>query len=61
MLTLLFEVTSANLIFGFLPESLGLLLFGVALIVFAVSLRRIFNRNDAAQQNLKQVLIKSNR
>jgi len=49
MFTLLFEATSANLFLGFIPESLGLLLFGMALIAFAVSLRWRFNRNEEAK------------
>jgi len=61
MLTLLFEVTNTNLLFGFVPESVDTLLFGIGLIIFAVSLRRVFNRNDITQENLKQVLIKINR
>ena len=61
MFILFFEVASAHLLFGFIPESLGLLLFGVGLIVFAVSMRRIFNRNETAQDDLKHVLMKNNR
>lgn len=49
MFALLVETTNKNLLLGFMPESLGLLLFGIGLIVFAVSLRRIFNRSDAAK------------
>jgi len=41
---ILADVQNGNLIFGFMPESFGLLLFGIILIVFAVSLRRLFNR-----------------
>jgi len=44
MFALLFEATNQNLLLGFMPESLGMLLFGIGLIGFAVSLRRIFNR-----------------
>ena len=54
MATLLFEVTNANLLFGFIPDSLGLFLFGIGLIVFAISLRRVFNWNETAPENLKQ-------
>lgn len=60
MHVLLFEVTNKNLLLGFMPESLGLLLFGVALIAFAVSLRRVFNRKDTAE-NFKRLAEKANR
>ena len=49
MPTILLDANNNNLILGFMPESLGLLIFGVALILFAVGLRRIFNRNDERQ------------
>ena len=49
MFVLLFEVINKNLLLGFMPESLGLLLFGIGLIGFAVGLRRIFNRNTNAK------------
>jgi hypothetical protein len=49
MSAILFDATGNNLILGFMPESLGLLIFGVALILFAVGLRRIFDRNDDRQ------------
>ena len=49
-LLILIETTNKNLLLGFMPESLGLLLFGIGLIVFAVSLRRIFNRSEAAKK-----------
>jgi len=54
MLPLLFEITNTNLLLGFIPESLGLLLFGSGLIVAAVSLRRIFNRQETAE-NFKRL------
>lgn len=38
----LFDLTNGNLILDFMPESIGLLVFGIALIAFAVGLRRIF-------------------
>jgi len=55
MLALLFEVTNKNLLLGFMPESIGLLLFGSGLIVSAVSLRRVFNRRDEAEESFKQL------
>lgn len=42
--------TSANLLLGFMPDALGLLILGVGLIVFAASLRWVFNRK-AADEN----------
>jgi hypothetical protein len=61
MFLLFLEVTNKNLLFGSMPESLGLLLFGVALIAFAVSLRRIFNRKELTQVNLKRLAEKRSR
>ena len=40
-----------NLLLGALPESLGLLAFGIGLVVFAVVLRRFFGAREAAAQN----------
>ena len=54
MYALFFELTNKNLLLGFMPESLGLLLFGAGLIAFAVSLRRVFNRKDAGEEQYKQ-------
>lgn len=48
--TFLFEALNRNLLLGFMPEPIGLLVFGVALIGFAVGLRRIFTRNDEANE-----------
>ena len=42
----LFEATNTNLFLGFMPEPIGLLVFGGALVAFAVGLRRIFKRGD---------------
>jgi len=44
MEALFFQTASANLLLGFMPDTLGLLIFGVGLIVFAWSLRWFFNR-----------------
>ena len=49
-LAILFEATNKNLLLGFMPESLGLLIFGVGLITFAGSLRWVFNRNEENQK-----------
>ncbi len=45
-LEVLFDVTGKHLLFSLIPESLGLLIFGVGLVGFAVSLRWLFNRNQ---------------
>lgn len=45
MLILTFWV-NINLLLGVMPEKIGLFIFGVGLIVAAVILRRIFNRNE---------------
>ena len=42
----LFETLNKNLLLGFMPEPLGLLVFGVAMIAFPIALRRVFNRRD---------------
>jgi hypothetical protein len=49
MLAILLDAMNGNLLLGFMPESLGLLIFGVTLIFSAVGLRRILNRNDERQ------------
>lgn len=41
---LLFDVTSQGLILGFVPESVGVLIFGLSLILFAISLRWFMKR-----------------
>lgn len=43
---LLFEVASQSLIPGFIPESLGLLIFGVVLVLFAIGLRRFMKHDE---------------
>ncbi len=41
---ILADISNGNLLFGFVPESLGLLVFGFILIGLAILLRRFFNR-----------------
>ena len=41
---ILADVSNGNLLLGFVPESLGLLMFGLGLIGLAILLRRFFNR-----------------
>jgi len=42
----LFDVASQNLILGFVSESLGLLIFGVALVLLAIGLRWFMKRTE---------------
>ena len=44
----LLQIGNEHLLLGFLPEPLGLLLFGVLLIFIPVILRRILNDGDEA-------------
>jgi hypothetical protein len=60
MYALLLELTNKNLLLGFMPESLGLLLFGIGLIAFAVSLRRVFNRKEMMEGDYKRLPEKVN-
>ncbi len=50
---ILADVSSGNLLLGFMPESLGLLIFGFGLIAFAISLRWIFNRQKVENSREK--------
>lgn len=52
MFAILLDATNKNLLLGFMPESLGLLLFGIGLIAFAVSLRWVFNRNEETSEKV---------
>ena len=49
------ELTNGNLLFGFLPESLGLLIFGCGLIGFTVLVRWIFRQKAEGEtgRNIK--------
>lgn len=49
-ITAFLQVSNQNLLLGFVPESLGLLLFGIGLIVFTVIFRRIFSRIEAGRE-----------
>jgi hypothetical protein len=44
------ELTNQNMLLGFMPESLGLLLFGIGLIALTVILRGIFRRVEKANE-----------
>lgn len=56
----LFEAANKNLLLGFMPESIGLLIFGIILITFAVSLRRFFNRREE-KGDFNQTTVKAHR
>ena len=43
---LLHFITNTNLLFGIVPEKIGLLVFGITLIVLAVGARRLFDRDE---------------
>lgn len=63
MSVVLLDAMNGNLLLGFMPESFGLLVFGVALIFFAVILRRILSKNDKRQaiEKFEQTAEKTNR
>ena len=44
---LLLEMTSQNSLFGGIPESLEVLIFGVGLVLLAVGLRSIMHRGES--------------
>ena len=49
-------------LFGFLPEPLGMLIFGVEVVVFAIVLRRVFERgNDVAENSFSAKPLKAPR
>ena len=43
-MTTFLDIINQNLLLSYVPESVGLLLFGVGLVVLTVILRRIFSR-----------------
>lgn len=52
------ETTNQNLLFGIVPESLGLLLFGIGLVGLTLVLRWIFTRFAAVKEE-KQIKAKN--
>lgn len=48
---ILAEITNNNLLLGVMPEYLGLMIFGLALIVFTVALRWLFGRRNEADKS----------
>lgn len=52
------ETTDQNLLFGIVPESLELLLFGIGLVILTIILRWVFTRIAAVKEE-KQVKVKN--
>jgi hypothetical protein len=44
VIAIFLETTNKNMLFGIVPESLGLLLFGIGLVVLTMLLRWVFTR-----------------
>ncbi len=55
----LFEAANKNSLSGFVPEQIGLLIFGAVLIAFAAGLRRVFSQTG--KNNLESQTAKANR
>ena len=53
------QTTNQNMFLGIVPESLGLLLFGIGLIVLTFVLRWIFKRLAAVKEEEKPVKVKN--
>ncbi|MGC2236825.1 MAG: hypothetical protein WA584_11730 [Pyrinomonadaceae bacterium] len=58
VIAIFLDVTNQNLLLGYVPESIGLLLFGIGLVVLTVILRRIFSRIENGNEQ-KQVKAKN--
>ena len=54
-ITAFLELTNQNLLLGFMPESLGLLLFGIGLIALTVILRKILSRFESVEDETHEV------
>ncbi len=46
MIIILLEITGRNLLFGFMPEKIGLFVFGIILIILAAGMRWLFDRKE---------------
>ena len=58
----LFDVTSRNLLLVIVPESLGLLIFGIGLVLLTIGLRWIMKRNEkSANGPVEEMAEKVNR
>jgi hypothetical protein len=52
----LFEVINQNLFLGFIPESIGLLIFGIGLVLLTIGLRWIMKRGEkSAEKEIKHI------
>jgi hypothetical protein len=49
---ILLQVTNQNLLLGVMPESLGLLIFGIGLVVLTIGLRWILKRSEENAKNI---------
>ena len=54
MLIMLLEMIGNNLLFGFLPEKMGLFVFGILLVLSAVGMRWFFDQKKAKDLINKQ-------
>jgi hypothetical protein len=43
---LLFDVATQSFILGYVPEPLGVLIFGIGLILLTIGLRRLLKRSE---------------
>ena len=50
MLVILTFISIGNLLFGYIPESATLLIFGIGMIGLAVGLRRIFKHQEVSKK-----------
>ena len=60
----LFLLETNNLLLGFVPESIGLLLFGMALVAITVFLRWFLNENEneeIAEDKFEKIASKVNK
>jgi hypothetical protein len=51
MMWILLEVSNQNTLLGFLPESVGLLIFGLGLIALPIAVRSILSRVETVKDN----------
>jgi hypothetical protein len=52
---ILLQVTNQNLLLGVMPESLGLLIFGIGLVVLTIGLRWILKRSEENAKNIEEI------
>ena len=56
MLAAAIQISNGNLLFGVLPESLAILLFGVCLIASTAGIRRVLKRQDEHENNTEEAI-----